>query len=360
MSQRDTSIDQLRGIAIFTMIAANMAAHSLLEPHPLFMRFYGSLAAPLFIFLSGMMVSYTLTHRAHSLSYYLKRGGLVVLTAALIDVFLWKVLPFSTFDVLYVIGIAMPLIYFFQKLRPAFQLSVVLIVIGLAPVLQYVFGYAAYPFELEVFEIASLQEISEVPIWKQLLVDGWFPVFPWLGVSFLGAYIGGLKQHISPEQFQRRLVLAGSALIAIGAALWSIFSPELYTNEGFSEAPKSADLYRMLLTREGYSELFYPPTLYYLALFLGLILLLIPSFKRLQHWSFLKPLEVYGKSSLLVYVLHTVFIVFIFNTLDAYTVWPFIGLYLLHAIVLWGICFGVQVGTRGRKLPFLLRFLLGG
>lgn len=359
MKQRDTSIDLLRGLAIVTMIAANMAAHSLVEPHSFFMRICGSLAAPLFIFLAGMMVSYTLHSKQHPLSYYLKRGGLTILMAALIDVFVWGVFPFSTFDVLYVIGLGMPLIYFFVRLAKQLQGMLILLIFAVTPVLQYFFGYIAYPVELSVFEMQGFEELGTVPFAQQFFIDGWFPVFPWLGVSFLGAYIGTMKQVKREEQVQRNLLIAGSTLFGIGVVLWLFFCPELYSNEGFIETARSSNLYTILLSRGGYSELFYPPTLYYFCVYLGLIFLSLPLFRKLQDMRMLQFLSVFGRSSLLVYILHTVFIAFVFNQMDTYTALPFLGLYALHSVVLWLICWGVRQGTKGKQLPFLVRFVLG-
>lgn len=360
MHPRDTSIDLLRGLAIFTMIAANMAAHSLVEPHSLFMRLYGSLAAPLFIFLSGMMVIYTMNARAHGPGYYLKRGGMVILVAALMDIFLWGTVPATTFDVLYVIGLGMPVIWLVQHLHRTVQLVLILLIFLLTPVLQYTLGYAAYPEEPGIFALQSFDELAAVPVWKQFLVDGWFPVFPWLGVSLLGAWIGRWRLDHTTPSAERVLLFAGTLMLVAGALLWSYFNPQLYSNEGYVESAYSPNLYHFLLTRDGYSELFYPPTLYYLLLFLGFILILLVVMRRFQSLKILWPLSVYGRSSLLVYILHTVFIVCIFNAMETFQPFAFIGLYLLHATVLWVICNFVQILTKGKKLPFLLRFLLGG
>ena len=62
---RESQIDILRGVAIVTMIAANMAPYLLQKPHSIYVRLYGTFAAPLFILLSGMMVT-----RGHILKKY--------------------------------------------------------------------------------------------------------------------------------------------------------------------------------------------------------------------------------------------------------------------------------------------------
>jgi fucose 4-O-acetylase-like acetyltransferase len=54
--KRDVSVDALRGVAVFTMIASNLAAEVMSGSHPLLLRLFGSFAAPFFITISGMMV----------------------------------------------------------------------------------------------------------------------------------------------------------------------------------------------------------------------------------------------------------------------------------------------------------------
>ena len=341
MQERDQSIDILRGFAIFTMIAANMAAHSLVEPHSFFFRLYGSFAAPMFIFLAGMMVSFTSLSKLRNFGYYLKRSITILLIAACMDFFLWKVLPFSTFDVLYVIALSLPLIYFFNKLRVGFRLTLVLVILLVTPLLQYHFGYQPYPLEIYYDDPASIAQLSELNISKQLFIDGWFPIFPWLGISFFGAFIGTLKIKLAEKQLNQILRIVGFGLVLIGSIIWYLQSP-------------------ILLTRAGYSELFYPPTLGYLFSFLGAILLLLSVSSRFEELKALWFLKVLGKSSLLNYVMHTIIIVFVFNQFDSFSTIPFLGLYLLHTLVLIGLCTLTQKITKGKKLPFLLRIILGG
>jgi uncharacterized membrane protein len=360
MNERDVSIDILRGIAIFTMIAANMAAHSLVEPHSFAFRVYGSLAAPMFVFLAGMMVSYTATIKAHRFPYYLKRALATLLVASLIDIFLWDILPFVTYDVLYMIALAMPVIFFFNKLPRIPQVALILFIFGMTPVLQYFLGYTSYPAEVIISDGNIIPQVKGIPVWRHFLFEGWFPLFPWLGVSLLGAFVGSFKFKTPAEIFNKNLLIAGGILFLAGMVMWIIVAPEVHTSAGFIGSPKSPTLFRFLITRGGYSELFYPPTLLYLFSFLGFILLLIPLMYKLQKSPLLKWLTVYGRSSLLVYISHTVFIAFVFNRMDAFEFWPFMGLYLIHALVLWLICFGVQQFKKGKQFPFIVNFILGG
>jgi uncharacterized membrane protein len=82
-SNRLLWVDAVRGLAILLMIPANLSPY-FAEPHPLWYRVLGSCAAPLFISVSAGMV--VLGAHNHSLAYYCRRGGWVVLIGAFIDI----------------------------------------------------------------------------------------------------------------------------------------------------------------------------------------------------------------------------------------------------------------------------------
>src|ERR1700740_2737283 len=155
MKQRDNTIDILRGIAIFAMVAANMSAHTFQAPHPYWFRIYGSVAAPTFVFLAGLMVSFTSFHKTYSLAYYLKRGIAIICISACIDMFCWGAVPFATFDVLYVIGLSLPLGKLFSDLHRSLQIFILLLLFIMAPVLQHYLGYIDSPVE------PALRDFSE-------------------------------------------------------------------------------------------------------------------------------------------------------------------------------------------------------
>ena len=194
MINRDKTIDILRGLAIFTMVAANMAGPVLVEPHPFLFRFYGSFAAPLFILISGMMVALTTQTKGHNLKYFLIRGMLVITVGALIDVLIWKIYPFTTVDVLYLIGISLPLAYLFMRLNTPSQWLIVISIFFFTPFLQNIFGYADYPTEFFFpWGAPTIIIENQTNILTHWLVDGWFPIFPWLGFSLLGVILANLR-----------------------------------------------------------------------------------------------------------------------------------------------------------------------
>ena len=339
MKERDHTIDILRGMAVFTMIAANMAAHSLAEPHPLLFKFYGSFAAPCFIFLAGMMVSYTAHYKGHKPMYYVWRGLLVILVAALIDIFCWGVVPFTTFDVLYLLGFSMPFTDLFLKLNRTLQIMGIALLFAATPVIQCLWGYRPELIEPYITDIQN--GLSGVPVLHQFLIDGWFPLLPWLGVTFLGAFIGQWRIRHSAVKVNMYFMLAGLFLALTGATCWYFVKPVLYT-------------------REGYSELFYPPTLYYLATMLGIILFALGAIYKIRNIKAMQFFGAYGRASLLMYITHTVLIAFVFNVyFGTYELPVFITLYLVHTLILWGVATGIQQLKKGKKLPFILSFLLG-
>jgi fucose 4-O-acetylase-like acetyltransferase len=94
--------------------------------------------------------------------------------------------------------------------------------------------------------------------------------------------------------------------------------------------------------------------------FLGGIILLLGTIYSVRENKILKLLCVLGRSSLLIYILHTTFDVFIFHKyFGKQPLMPFAGLYLIHITTLWIIAYLVQKTTKGKKLPFLLTLVLG-
>jgi uncharacterized membrane protein len=308
---RSHALDALRGVAIVTMFAANLAGPCLRPPHPMWLRIYGSFAAPAFVLLAGMMT--TLGARPAPLSRLLKRSLLLLGLAAGIDVLCWGIAPFETFDVLYLLGLALPLAGLCARLGLALHASLALAILAIAPWLRERLGYGpllpdhlAYPW----------------PAWRRILVDGWFPLFPWLGVALLG----GVAGRFDPlgERERRWLAPAGLALSAAGAVGWLLRAP-------------------VLVTRSGYSELFYPPSAQYLSLALGTVLLVLALFAALERRFPLSWLAVLGRESLVLYVAHVAIIALVLDEWFAHQSLPaYLALYGAMAIGLWAVAWLLQ------------------
>ena len=101
--ERNIWIDFIRSIAIIIMIIANSAAVIGNKDYSYFFRVICSLAAPLFVLLSG--ISFSVSSKYPSTSDTKTKSALYLLiTASCIDLFIWQIPPFNTFDVLYIIA----------------------------------------------------------------------------------------------------------------------------------------------------------------------------------------------------------------------------------------------------------------
>jgi uncharacterized protein len=326
---REVGLDALRGLAVFAMVGANMVPYMLDEPYPFWLRLYASLAAPAFILLAGFMVGRFDVRRPAPLSRHLKRALGLLLVAALVDVLLWGEDPFSTFDVLYLIALVLPASHLVLRRSRATPLLVVAVIFLATPLLRLTVGYES--------------EVSD-PIWARLqalFVDGWFPVFPWLGIGILGASLGAFRQEHGLEVFARKVAMLGALLSASGVIIWWLTAPELQTAGEFA-------------------ELFYPPTLGVLFAMLGPVLGLLVLLSRPIKSSIWRVFAVYGRVALAMYVVHLAIIAFVIKPwFEHESLMTFVAAYLLHAMLLWWIAVAIR---RLRPAPraFWGRLLLGG
>lgn len=343
MVNRDRTIDILRGLAIFTMVAANMAGPVLVEPHPFLFRLYGSFAAPLFILISGMMVALTTQTKSHNLKYFLVRGMLVIAVGALIDVLIWKIYPFTTVDVLYLIGISLPLAYLFLRLSTPSQWLIVISIFFFTPFLQNIFGYADYPAEfLFPSGALSISIENQTNLLNHWLVDGWFPIFPWLGFSLLGVILANLR--LKYKTFGGSVFfLTGIFFLVSGSVIWYFYPGKL-------------------LTRAGYSEVFYPPTPGYIISAVGLIVLLFFIVDYKHSIIAYNPLQALGESALFMYILHLLLIEYIIVPIwSKENFQTFLLFYIALSFLLILIAYGLRFfKAKWRDQPFIIRFLLGG
>jgi uncharacterized membrane protein len=344
---RDVSVDLLRGLAIAVMVAANLVPALLVPPAPFWLRVTASVAAPLFIFLSGMMVALSFRLKKHTFSYFLLRGGFVVLLGALLDLLARGAVPFMDFDVLYLIGISLPLSYLFLRLDLRKRILVFLSIIVVTPLVQAFFGYSGLPLQVSLIPALSgsaLPAASE--ILRQWLIEGWFPLFPWLAVALLGAHTGTFRwQENGIRSFaDRKLALAGVGALVIGSLFWYLL-------------PGPA------LTPFGYVELFYPPTMAFLLFITGLIFCLFIIADRLVTTPWVPgPLQVLGQCSLAIYVVHTLIIDLCILPLQIRVSLPlYLTAYLVFIAVMTILAYGIRfLRLRLDHPPFIVRVLIGG
>lgn len=325
---RDRTIDFLRGVAIITMLAANLAGAGVLRaPHPFLMRLYGSFAAAVLVFIAGMMVSETARLKKHTLRHYVLRGLLILGMGILVDVTVWNIFPFITFDILYLIGLSIPAAYLVSRLKPALGLGIAAFFFLAAPVLRTVLGYSVNPMETGI-----------VHHW---FIDGWFPVFPWFGFAFAGTAFGRMRydEKKFPSAATPKIALG---LLLAGAVLW-----------GFNWNPQ---------VREGYSELFYPPTTGYVLISLALILAGFYYAPRVSGHPLYIHVGVLGECPLLLYLVQLFVIRYLLLPLaSASSLIKFLMYYGLMLAAAWALAEGVKaLRDQWDDRPGWLSYFLGG
>jgi len=289
---RDIPVDLIRGIAIALMVVANTVPYLLSLPVPFWIRLTSSLAAPLFILLSGMMVALSRTKKQYALRYFLIRGGLVILIAAGLEAVVWRLFPFLDMDVLFLIGLSLPLAYLFLGLDRKIRWGILGAIFCATPIFQFAFGYPEIPVQIPLAAGAMGMAGFTLPaLAGHWLIDGWFPVFPWLGFALLGAELGTIRwTGTGITSFATaRFTAVALGLLGTGLALWELFPGPL-------------------LVRYGYVELFYPPVPGFCLAVAGAILCLFVIADMLPPAGIPDPLRAMGECSLAIYILHTIII----------------------------------------------------
>lgn len=285
---RNLGIDTTRGLAITIMILANATPYVFEEGEvPLFLRFVYSLAAPTFIFLSGYSLQLTLD-KGKAPKNAFKRALQVLFVGVLIDSLVWHIIPFQTFDVLYLISISLMILIGIRKMSSEYKwiiLALVLLVSILLPLIS------PYRFT-ELDNSLNLENLSNWDIRSSFIrffYDGWFPLFPWMGLIILGSLA---KQHeVLINKFRFQLFILGTLLLSAGLLIF-LFSPQL------ANSP-----------RDGYLELFYPVQNAYWLVFVGIAILVcsLTCFKSF----YIPAISESGSMSLFLYLIHSIIISFI-------------------------------------------------
>lgn len=303
-AERDKAVDLIRGIATVTMTFAHCCAVVLnrRQQQVFLVRLAASFAAPLFVFLSGMMVGRSSDART-SISWFsvLQRSMILLcISSILLEVCIYGILPFASMDVLTLIGISLPLTTCLHKLSIFWRCIFTVAVFAVTPALQHFFQYRE---DMDVWgfgDIVTKEDLKqyikkEIPL--QMFIDGSFPFFPWIGFAWAGSIFstwrwGGPSEPTKFPKYVRSPDVTIGFLLAIpGVALW-------YQSPGPT------------YIRNGFCELFYPATTGYSLTAFGFVLILfslvdlslIQDERRISSTAY-KIVMYLGRSSLFVYLL---------------------------------------------------------
>ena len=312
-SNRLLSIDALRGLVILFMLLDHVRETFYLhqqvgdpmdvtatEPALFFSRTLAHLCAPVFILLTGLsafLYGEKQMSRAAISAFLFKRGlFLVVLEFTLVN-FAWTFQFPPTviyLQVIWAIGLSMLALSLLLWLPRA-----LLAVLGLTLVAGHNLLDGLH------FGVASAMHIP----WAVLHDRGWiefsetlrlrtsYPLLPWIGVIALGYVIGPwFRGSSAPEQRLQWLRRAGFTALALfvllrllngyGEKTWAVEETALQTLMGLFNITK------------------YPPSLLFLALTLGIGLLLLAAFERRNEGCMVGTLAVFGSAPMFFYLLH--------------------------------------------------------
>jgi uncharacterized membrane protein len=270
--------------------------------------------------------------KKHTFSYFLGRGIFILLVAAGVDTIIWQNFPFIGMDVLYLIAISLPLTYLLCRLNLPGRWAVIIFIFCLAPILQACFGYQEAALSLPL----SWPNLNLGTLARSWFINGWFPIFPWIGFAFLGTVLPKLRSRPTI------LLITGIITLAAGSLMWARFPGALFI-------------------REGYGEMFYPPTLGYLATAIGIILTSFALLDLKPQLKIYAPLREMGKASLGMYILHLLIIRFFLEIF-----WPaqpfinFATIYFVLMVFLVGCAYGLRlIRKTWPKRPHAIKSFIG-
>lgn len=322
------AIDALRGLVIVFMLLDHVRETFYLHhqvPDPMvvaetppdlfFSRLLAHLCAPVFVFLTGLSAFlYGSRHggdgRAAASAFLFKRGLFLVVLEVTVINFAWtfQFPPAKVFlQVIWVIGLSMIALAALLWLprRTLIAVGVVLVAgHNLLDGLHFPVGHALHvPW-------AVLHDRGWIEVSESLRLRTSYPLLPWIGVIALG-YAAGPWFALDAAQRQRHLLGWGLGLIAgfvvlralnfYGDKPWAPGDTALQTLMGFVNITK------------------YPPSLLFIALTLGIGLLVLRAFDRHPGAAWLRPLAVFGAAPMFFYVLHLYVLKFLY--LGAEAIW---------------------------------------
>lgn len=343
-TSRIVLLDYLRAFAILIMIFANASPYCFFGVKTIpGIRILFSIAAPIFIFLLGYTFALN-NERRPNLNRQRMRSIQILSIAVFIDLIVWRITPFCTFDVLYLIGFSSFFLIYIKKIKSSSILSIIVLIIFVIHI--YLLEIANYRFDNNDSITIYLNSIKLFlkNSTKRFFLDGWFPFFPWFAI----ALIGYLTYFIKPNKTNQRIFGALSLVATIVFILLFNFK-------------------NIQVPRNGYLELFYPVSIalifFILAINSAIALLLSVNFTN-SNTQF-RLLQIIGQYSLFVYLLHTVIIAWVFKPICAILTPGLIAstIYLVAMIgVIVYIVFQLHTNIekiKNKKIYPILGFILG-
>lgn len=313
LRQRLLSIDALRGLVILFMLLDHIRETFLLhrqvsdpmsidstEPALFISRTLAHLCAPVFVLLTGLsafLYGQKYQGRRDVSAFLFKRGlFLVVLEFTLVN-FAWTFqLPPSVIylQVIWAIGISMLALAALVWLPRPLLIVLALVIIGGHNLLD---GLHFDPGSALHIPWTILHERSWIDVSDTLRLRTTYPVLPWIGVIALGYGLGPWFANATLPAVRQRFLLLGGVSALAGFVL-------LRALNGYGEKPWQAYDSGVQTLMSFFNVTKYPPSLLFLALTLGIGLLLLLAFERAGHRRWIGVLAVFGSVPMFFYLLH--------------------------------------------------------
>ncbi|MEX5581808.1 DUF1624 domain-containing protein [Pseudomonas lurida] len=313
LRQRLLSIDALRGLVILFMLLDHVRETFLLhrqvsdpmtidstEPALFASRTLAHLCAPVFVLLTGLsawLYGQKYQGRRDVSAFLFKRGlFLIVLEFTWVN-FAWTFqLPPSVIymQVIWAIGVSMLALAVLVWLPRAVLIALALVIMGGHNVLDGLHVQASSALQIPW---TILHERSWIDVGDSLRLRTTYPVLPWIGVIALGYGLGPwFAKGIQPTVRQWYLLLAG-----VGALVGFVV---LRAANGYGEKPWQAYENGVQTLMSFFNITKYPPSLLFLALTLGIGLLLLLAFERAGQKRWIGILATFGAAPMFFYLLH--------------------------------------------------------
>lgn len=307
------SIDALRGLVILFMLLDHVRETFYLhlqvgdpmdvgqtEPALFASRTLAHLCAPVFVFLTGLsacLYGEKQQDRASTSAFLFKRGlFLVVLEFTLVN-FAWTFQFPPTviyLQVIWAIGLSMLALSALLWLPRALLVATGLVLVAGHNLLD---GVHFAPGTWQHIPWAVLHDRGWLEVSEQLRLRTSYPLLPWIGVIALGYAAGPwFFRPVAAPQRRRLLLGTGTAALLLFAGLRLL--------NGYGEKPWAAGETLVQTGMSFFNITKYPPSLLFLALTLGVGLLLLAFFERRGDGRLLRTLAVFGAAPMFFYLLH--------------------------------------------------------
>lgn len=328
-SNRLHCIDALRGLVILFMLLDHVRETFYLHhqvPDPMVVadtppdlfasRLLAHLCAPVFVFLTGLSAFlYASRHsdgRAAASSFLWRRGLFLVLLEVTVINFAWtfQFPPAKVFlQVIWVIGLSMLALAALVWLprAPLAVLGMVLIAgHNLLDGVHFPVGHVLHvPW-------AILHDRGWIEVSEALRLRTSYPLLPWIGVIALG-YVAG-PWFLSAANTPRRQSLLWAWGWGLLAGFVVLRAMNIYGDRPWVAGDT------LLLTAMGFFNVTkYPPSLLFIALTLGIGLLLLRAFERRDGAGWMAWLATFGAAPMFFYILHLYVLKFLY--LGAEAIW---------------------------------------